>query len=96
MGKIEAMLLHLLEIIDKFKNKQEKRNKKRYNSQKKATRTGVRSGSTELFAQESIQHVYIVAMDNYFTLPKLFQNSVNLALELWEHQGSSRTGHQLN
>ena len=80
MGKTEAMILHLLEIIDKFKNKQEKRNKKRYNSQKKATRTGVRSGSTELFAQESIQHVYIVAMDNYFTLPKVISKLCELGI----------------
>lgn len=67
-------------MINKFKGKQEKRNRKKCNAKKKATRTGVSSESTELFHQESIQDVYIVAMDNYFTLPKVISKLHQLGI----------------
>ena len=70
-GKTETMILHLLSIIDKFKKKQMKRNKKRYNSTTKATRCSTQSGSVQLFSQEELQDKFVVAMDNYFTLPQV-------------------------
>ena len=48
-----------------------KRNKKRYNSKTKATRCNIHSGSVQLFSQEELQDKFIVAMDNYFTLPQV-------------------------
>ena len=73
-GKTESMILHLLSIIDKFKRKQKKRNKKRFNSKKKVTRCGTKLGSAELFSQEDLQDEFIVAMDNYFTLPQVISS----------------------
>ncbi len=60
VGKIESMLLHVFEVIDRLKEKQKDR----------IERTGhvTRNNEKEM---ETKQQQFIVAMDNYFSLPKV-------------------------
>ena len=59
-GKIESMLLHVFEVIERLKEKQKNR----------IERTGrvTRNNEGEI---ENRQNQFIVAMDNYFSLPKV-------------------------
>ena len=64
VGKIESMILHICEIIDKLKRKQ----MDRINSLPRSTR----SAGDSLF-NESLNTSHCIAMDNYFTLPKVIK-----------------------
>ena len=61
-GKIQSMILHVLKIIDRLKRKQ----KNRIENHKRSTRNNSRA----TFCEEVWQG-HCLAMDNYFTLPKV-------------------------
>ena len=65
LGKIETMTLHVISVIDRLKNSQKERLKNRYN--KRSTR----SNEIDPYMAENPQKQFILAMDNYFTLPKV-------------------------
>ena len=56
-GKIEAMIVHLLDIIQKLKRKTANRI-----SRNRSRRSRI---------NETLQNTFIVTMDNYFTLPNV-------------------------
>ena len=65
LGKIESMILHVLSVIDRLKEKQKKRINTKYNQ------ISTRGNNVEQFESEPSQEAFIIAMDNYFTLPKV-------------------------
>ena len=64
MGKVESMILFLIKIIDSLKDRQLKRIQNSTNKRK--TRA-----SDEAQFDEQIMGTFCLAMDNYFTLPKV-------------------------
>ena len=64
MGKIESMIMYVLRKIEILKQKQQKRIQTYYRKIK--TRN-----NSEVNFDEEIQNTFIVAMDNYFTLPSV-------------------------
>ena len=62
MGKIESMIVHLVDIIRRIKEKASQR-LQQYN---RSTRT-----NGEIQFTESAMNKFVIAMDNYFTLPKV-------------------------
>lgn len=63
-GKIQSMILHLLKIIERLKQKQ----KRRIENHERATRNNMQA----TFSEEVWQG-HCLAMDNYFTLPKVIK-----------------------
>ena len=63
-GKIETMILHVIRIIDRFRQRQ----KDRMSTYQRSTR----SNGNESY-DETIMNKFIVAMDNYFTLPNVMK-----------------------
>lgn len=72
MGKVESMILFMLKIIEELKQKQLTRLQ---NKKKVATR----SNTTELFNEEMMSK-FCLAMDNYFTLPKVIVALRNMGI----------------
>ena len=64
MGKIESMVLHVTDIIESFRQK----HKKRIWNKKRSTR-----GNKIDMCDEKYDGKYVIAMDNYFTLPKVIK-----------------------
>ncbi len=67
LGKIDNMIMHLLSVIDRLKEKQQKRIKKKY------TKISTRTNDVQSFESEPSQQEFVIAMDNYFTLPKVIK-----------------------
>ena len=65
VGKIESMILHLVEVVDRFRDRQQKR----LGKYKRVLRS--RKGEDD-FDEKPMAH-FCLAMDNYFTLPKIIQ-----------------------
>ena len=63
-GKIQSMILHVLKIIDRLKSKQ----KTRIEKHERATRNNRR-----VTFSEDVWQGHCLAMDNYFTLPKVIK-----------------------
>ena len=64
MGKIETMVLFLLSVIERKKNEQ----LERVRNSNVSTRT---STGINVFDQKEMMETFCLAMDNYFTLPKV-------------------------
>ena len=62
LGKVESMILHVISVIDKLKNRQLTRLQKCSRS--------TRANGEDLFS-ERMMSTFVIAMDNYFTLPKV-------------------------
>ena len=65
-GKIETMILHVMDCIDKFR----KRQQARLSTYLRTTRS---SNSNNFFDEEVLMKKFVVAMDNYFTLPRVMK-----------------------
>ena len=66
-GKIESMVQHVIGIIDRLKEKQKRRYRKKYK------KVSTRGNDAAMFEDEDPQEYFIIAMDNYFTLPKVIK-----------------------
>ena len=64
-GKIECMVNHVTKVIDKFRARQKERIQN--------LRTSTRNSNSKLF-DEKMMDKFIVAMDNYFTRPKVIKS----------------------
>ena len=64
MGKIESMVLHVTDIIESFRQK----HKKQIWNKKRSTR-----GNKIDVCDEKYDGKYVIAMDNYFTLPEIIK-----------------------
>ena len=63
-GKIESMIIHVLSVLTKIKERQ----KERVRTHNRATR----NNNTDRFDEDSMNN-FCIAMDNYFTLPKILK-----------------------
>ena len=66
LGKTESMMMHLTEVIEKHKKKQ----KTRLVKYEKVLRS---SDDTNTFDDEVLMDKFIIAMDNYFTIPSVIK-----------------------
>ena len=64
-GKIQSMIKHVVSIIDRLKDKQKRRLRSSYR------RVSTRTNDAPQFLSEQPQDNLVIAMDNYFTLPKV-------------------------
>ena len=67
-GKIESMINHVVSIIDRLRKTQKKRVKKNYK------KVSTRNNDVPTFEGEESQEKFVIAMDNYFTLPKVMSS----------------------
>ena len=66
MGKVESMIMYVLNVIHRLKKKQRERFLK-----KKPKQTRRRTNTEGVDNEAVLQDQFIVAMDNYFTMPKI-------------------------
>ena len=66
LGKTESMIIHLVDIIERHKEKQKTR-LVNYECESRSSKTST------CFNQEKIMSKFIITMDNYFTLPNVIK-----------------------
>ena len=64
LGKIESMIMHVVMVIDKIKDRQTNRI---------MNERCTRGCGNELYGDDRTMDKFCIAMDNYFTLPKVIK-----------------------